>query len=104
MKLISQDNFKQEVTDHKGIVLVDFYAEWCGPCKATSPILEELSKEIVNVKFVKLNVDENPELASNYSIFSIPTFLIFKEGKIASQFVGAMGKEGFAAEIKKVTG
>ncbi len=98
---ISKDNFKQEVLDQKGLVLVDFYAEWCGPCKMTEPIIEELSTEMKDIKFVKVNVDENQELASQYSVFSIPTFLIFKDGAVASQFVGAMGKEGFLDEIHK---
>ncbi len=101
---VSKDNFQQEVLDYKGIVLVDFYADWCGPCRMTSPIIEELSKEVSLVKFVKINVDENAELATQYSVFSIPTFLIFKNGQIVSQFVGALGKEAFKAEIKKATG
>ncbi|MBI4004936.1 thioredoxin [Candidatus Roizmanbacteria bacterium] len=104
MQTITKDSFKTEVLDYKGTVFVDFYADWCGPCKLTGPILENLSKERTDVKFVKVNVDENPELASQYSIFSIPTFLILKNGKIASQFVGAMGKEGFVSEIDKVMG
>lgn len=100
----TKDNFKQEVLEYKGSVFVDFYADWCGPCKVTSPIVEELSNEIKDMKFVKINVDENPELASTYSVFSIPNFMIFKDGAAVNQFVGAMGKEGFLAEIKKVTG
>lgn len=100
---INKDQFKQEVLDYKGFVLVDFYADWCGPCKLTSPILEELSGEMKNVKFVKVNVDENQELAQMYSVFSIPTFLVVKNGQVANQFVGAMGKEAFLNEIQKVT-
>jgi len=98
---VSRDNFKQDVVDYKGIILVDFFAEWCGPCKMTGPIVDQLSEEIKEVKFVKINVDENPDLASQYSIFSIPTFVIFKNGKIVSQFVGAQSKEGFLQEINK---
>ena len=101
MLKINGDQFQNEVLNHKGLVLVDFYADWCGPCKMTSPILEELSNEVKEVKFVKINVDENPELASQYNVFSIPTFLIFKDGKIIHQFVGARGKDGFLAEIEK---
>lgn len=99
---VNKDNFKQEVLDHKGKVFVDFYAEWCGPCKLTGPIIDELSGEIKDMKFIKVDVDQNPELAQNYSVFSIPTFMIFKDGQPANQFVGAMGKEGFLAEINKV--
>jgi len=101
MLKINGDQFQNEVLNHKGLVLVDFYADWCGPCKMTSPILEELSNEVKDVKFIKINVDENPELASQYNVFSIPTFLIFKDGKIIHQFVGARGKDGFLSEIEK---
>src|SRR3972149_9400374 len=100
---VTKDNFKQEVLDYKGAVLVDFYADWCGPCKVTSPIVDELSNEIKDMKFVKINVDENSELASTYQVFSIPNFMIFKDGAAVNQFVGAMGKEGFLTEIKKIT-
>ena len=81
--------------------IVDFYADWCGPCKLTSPIIEELSEEHKDVSFVKVNVDNNQELASQYSVFSIPTFIVFKDGKLATQFVGAMGKEGFEEQLNK---
>ena len=101
MLKINADQFQNEVLNQKGLVFVDFYADWCGPCKMTSPIIEELANEIKEVKFVKVNVDENPDLASQYNIFSIPTFLIFKDGKVAHQFVGARGKEGFLSEIDK---
>ncbi|OQY64613.1 thioredoxin [Microgenomates bacterium UTCPR1] len=97
-----KNGFQKEVLDHKGVVLVDFFASWCGPCKMTGPIIDELADEMKNIKFVKINVDENPELASSYQVFSIPTFLVFKDGKVAHQFVGAMGKEGFINEINQV--
>ena len=102
VKIITKDTFKEEVLDHSGVVFVDFFAEWCGPCKMTEPIIEELSGEIKTMKFVKIDVDQATDLAAQYSIFSIPTFMIVKDGKIANQFVGAMGKEGFMAEINKV--
>ncbi len=95
-------SFQQEVLDHKGVVVVDFYAEWCGPCKVTEPIIEELSDTMKDVKFVKVDVDPNQELASKYSVFSIPTFLIFKNGEIKNQLIGAHSKEGFVEEIHKV--
>ena len=100
---VTKDNFKQEVLDYKGAGLVYFYADWCGPCKVTSPTVDELSNEIKAMKFVKVNVDENSELASTYQVFSIPNFVIFKDGAVANQFLGAMPKEAFLAEIKKVT-
>ena len=97
----NQNSFQKEVLDQKGVVFVDFYAEWCGPCKMTEPIVEEISKEMSDIKFFKVNVDENQQLASSYQIFSIPTFMIFKDGQVVNQFVGAMGKEGFLQEINK---
>ncbi len=101
---LKKDQFKTEVLDYQGAVLVDFYAEWCGPCKMTGPIIDQLSEEKKNMKFVKINVDENPALAAEYSVFSIPTFMVIKKGKVVHQFVGAMGKEGFEQELNKVTG
>jgi thioredoxin 1 len=101
MLKINADQFQNEVLNQKDLVFVDFYADWCGPCKMTSPIIEELANEVKEVKFVKVNVDENPDLASQHNIFSIPTFLIFKDGKIVHQFVGVRGKEGFLSEIEK---
>lgn len=100
--LITKDNLKKEVTDYKGTILIDFFADWCGPCKMTGPIIDQLAEEIKEVKFVKINVDESPDLASQHSIFSIPTFIILKDGKPVSQFVGTQSKEGFLQEIKKV--
>jgi len=101
---VNKDSFKTDVLDQKGVVFVDFFAEWCGPCKMTGPIIDQLAEEIKNVKFVKVNVDENPELTSQYQVFSIPTFVIFKDGKIVSQFVGVHGKDGFLQEINKAVG
>jgi len=98
----SQTSFKADVLDKKGIVFVDFYADWCGPCKMTGPILEQLADEHKEITFYKVNVDENNDLASQYSVFSIPTFVIFKDGQVVSQFSGAMGKEGFEQELQKI--
>src|SRR3989338_770257 len=99
---ITNDTFKKEVLDHQGVVLVDFYADWCGPCKVVAPILDELSEKYKDVLFAKVDVDKNQDLASKYSIFSIPTFLIIKNGEVKNQFVGAQSREGFEEEIKKV--
>ncbi|MDH7475984.1 MAG: thioredoxin [Microgenomates group bacterium] len=98
---VSKDNFQKEVLEEKGVVLVDFYADWCGPCRITGPIIEELAEENKNIKFVKVNVDKNPDLAGLYSVFSIPTFIIFKNGQIVNQFMGALPKEKFLEELKK---
>ena len=98
---IDKNSFQKEVLDYKGTVMVDFYATWCGPCKMTGPIIEELATEKSDVKFVKVDVDQNQELSSQFNVFSIPTFIVFKDGQPVNQFVGAMSKEGFLAEIKK---
>ena len=99
---INQSEFQKEVLEHSGIVLVDFFATWCGPCRMTAPIIDELSQEKKEIKFVKIDVDQNSNLASQYNIFSIPTFIIFKEGKVVAQFSGALSKEGFLLELDKV--
>jgi len=99
---IAKDTFKAEVLDAKGIVFVDFFATWCGPCKMTAPIIDQLAEEYTDIKFVKVDVDQSGELATEYSIFSIPTFIIFKDGKVVSQFSGGRGKEGFIEELQKI--
>ncbi len=90
---VSDQNFDQDVLKSSAPVIVDFWAEWCGPCRMVAPILEEVSGELgEKVRIVKLNVDENPQTASKYGIMSIPTLLLFKDGKIASRQVGAAPK------------
>lgn len=102
VKHINAEEFKKEVLEEKDkLILVDFYADWCGPCRMTAPIIDELAEEIKEVKFVKINVDENPQLASQYSVFSIPTFLLFKNGQVVDQMVGASGKERFVEMLNK---
>ena len=99
-EITSSQQFEQEVLNSDEPVFVDFWAEWCGPCRAVSPVVEELSKEYGDkVDFVKVNVDQNNELAQKYGIFSIPTLAIFKDGKVVSQKMGAASKESFKAMI-----
>lgn len=98
----NQNDFNNVIS--KGIVFVDFYADWCGPCKMVEPIIDELSNEMTDVTFVKINVDENQDVASEYSVFSIPSFFIFKNGQVAAQMVGAQGKEAFVEKINEVRG
>ena len=74
-------------------VVVDFYAQWCGPCKMMAPIIELLAKEMPSVKFVKVDVDENPELSAQYGIMSIPTIVLFKKGKETERNTGALPKD-----------
>jgi len=89
-KPVSEANFGEEVLKSNEPVLVDFWAEWCGPCRAIAPVLEELSTELEGkVKIVKLNVDENPGLAAQYGVRSIPTMILFKNGEAADMKVGA---------------
>ena len=84
------DEFEKEVLNHKGLVIVDFWAEWCGPCKMLEPIYDKLEKEMTDVKFCKVNVDENPEIAGDFGIMSIPTMIIFKDGQPVDQAIGAL--------------
>ena len=89
---VTDATFEQEVLQDKGAVLVDFWAEWCGPCKALGPLLEDLSEDIKNVKIVKINIDENPQTPQKYRIRSIPTLMVFKGGQPVATKVGALPK------------
>ena len=90
---VDNSNFKTDVLEASMPVVVDFWAEWCGPCKMIGPSLEEISKELAGkVKITKLNIDENPELAAQYGVRSIPTLMIFKGGERADVKVGALPK------------
>lgn len=93
VKHISENEFQQEVLDNKGLVVVDFYADWCGPCKMLGPILEQVQETLPNVKIVKINVDENQQIAQKYGVMSIPTVYLFDGGMNAGKFVGVKSKE-----------
>ena len=95
---ITDNNFEEEVLNSDKTVLIDFYADWCGPCKMQSPVVDQIAEERADVKVGKVNVDDNPELAEKYEIMSIPTLLVIKNGAVAKQFVGLTSK----SEIEEV--
>ena len=91
---LSSENFKEEVLNSEKPVLVDFYADWCGPCNVMAPVIEELAKELEGkAKVGKINVDENSDIAVEYNVMSIPTLIIFKNGKEEKRLVGLRDKE-----------
>jgi thioredoxin 1 len=99
---IDQNNFNKEVLESDIPVVVDFWATWCGPCKMLSPVIEEVSNDLgTKAKFVKVNVDENPVLSSQYGIASIPTVMVFKNANVAETLVGFRPKQAIAAAIQK---
>ena len=85
---VTNDNFESEVMESSTPVLIDFYANWCMPCKMLSPIIDEIAHEISNAKVCKVNIDEEPELATQYGVMSIPTLAVFKDGKLVRSAVG----------------
>ena len=100
---VTDDTFSNEVLNSELPVLVDFWAEWCGPCKMVSPIVEELSNDYNGkVKVTKLDVDSNPQTATNYGIRGIPTLLMFKDGAAVDQIVGAVPKQDIAERLDKI--
>lgn len=99
MMSLTKNNIEKEL---KGKIIIDFWADWCYPCKEMSPVFEEISKEIKGLKFAKMDVDEEPELASKFGVMSIPTFLFLKDGKEIKRFVGVMAKSSLKEKIKEL--
>ncbi len=99
---LNHDNFDSEVLEAEVPVLVDFWAEWCGPCRMVAPVLDEIAGEMEGkIRIAKLNVDENQELASQFQVSSIPTFILFKDGQPADRMLGAMPKGAFEQFIDR---
>lgn len=90
--MITKNNFENEVLHSQKPVLIDFFADWCGPCRRMLPIIEQIAEERDDIKVVKINVDQEPELATQFGIMSIPTLVVMKDGKIINQALGARPK------------
>lgn len=98
MKIVESKDFEAEVKE--GVVVVDFYADWCGPCKMLAPVFEELSKELP-AKFIKIDVDNSQDVAARFQVASIPTIAILKDGKEVDRIIGFMPKQSIEAKIKQ---
>ena len=99
MEILDTDNFDTKIA--KGKVLVDFYADWCGPCKMLTPVLEEIDQELKDVSIYKVNLDNNQELASEFGVQSIPNLIVFQDGKAVDQMVGFTPKEEIIKHLQK---
>lgn len=97
---VSNSNFEEEVLNSDKKVVVDFWADWCGPCKMLGPVIDELSEELTDIKFCKVNVDEEAELATKYKIMSIPSVLVFEGGKLIDTSMGFKPKAALETFIK----
>lgn len=96
---ITRNNFQNEIINSDKPILLDFWAPWCGPCRMVGPILEEIAGERSDIKIGKINVDEQPELASQFRVMSIPTLIVIKDGKIVNQSMGAKPKNAILAML-----
>ncbi len=97
---VNKESFETEVLKAEGMVLVDFFADWCGPCKMLSPIVDEVAEENTDIKVCKINVDEEPELAMRYNVMSIPTLVVIQNGEEVNKSVGLVSKEDIIKLVK----
>lgn len=98
--VIDKNNFESEVLKSEKKVLIDFYADWCGPCRMVSPIVDQIATEHPEYKVVKINVDEQPELAAKFDVMSIPSLIVIKNGEVVNQAVGAKPKQQILEMLK----
>ncbi len=101
MLIVTKENFKTEVEDHSGLVVIDLYADWCGPCRMLAPVLDELEEEYADVKFCKINVDNDPELAKAFNVSSIPMVAFVKDNTFADMSLGFVPKANLVKLIEE---
>ncbi len=99
VKILNSTNFQDEIDSSKGVALIDFYADWCGPCRMISPVVKEIAEEREDIMVGKVNVDTSAELAAAYNVMSIPTIIVFKDGKEYTRSVGYRGKKDILAMV-----
>ena len=97
---INKNNFHEEVLNSEKSVLIDFFADWCGPCQRVLPVIDEIARENPDIKVGKINVDEQPELASRFRVYTIPALFVFKNGQITKQAIGVQSKQKLLAMVK----
>jgi thioredoxin 1 len=100
--VVTSENFHSQVLDSEKPTVVDFWAPWCGPCRAVAPVIQELAEQRDDVQFVKVNVDDNPALSAQYGIQSIPTLVIIKDGEEATRLIGAHPKRNIEAQLANI--
>ncbi len=101
MKELTLETFDNEI--NKGTSVIDFWAPWCGPCRAMAPVLESIAEQMSNIKFAKVNVEEHQQLGRRYEISSIPCFIVFRDGKEIGRIIGGTDEESFMEKIKEIT-